>query len=374
MQTCFNETRYVLDILNNCSEDVDDVILEPGGEWHTEDNKFGSATWLATHAAAGPSVNGTNKETAKLERKPSIAPTPTPTPESAADSPNTKGKRKAIEILSSDSEEEQPSAPNRTNGNGHHHRPTPSTVPPSSRITRTPSAQPNNTSAEPIDLTLSSDDEAPLRPPPRHTPASGSGFRQPGVGQGSTAIANATESRVPPLSQIPITSTLRPNSPLFSPPANHNPNRSPSAGFGFYSSSGFGARQNDTTNMYSNINTNTINVTGNTTTTYTNSQYNPQTHGLPPRPITTGITDSWRAPPPHPPLSPRPPLPSAPPRRRYDDEEDEDGWSPWARRYTGGGGVSSKRPRRRASDFMEGDWGFGNLDYDEGEEGQLEDW
>ena len=35
-------------------EDVEDVIVEADGQWHTEDNKYGSTAWITSHAPGKP--------------------------------------------------------------------------------------------------------------------------------------------------------------------------------------------------------------------------------------------------------------------------------------------------------------------------------
>ncbi|KAG1784012.1 PINIT domain-containing protein [Suillus placidus] len=45
---------YFDQILKDTSEDVEDVIVESDGQWHTSDNKFGSASWLASHPGIAP--------------------------------------------------------------------------------------------------------------------------------------------------------------------------------------------------------------------------------------------------------------------------------------------------------------------------------
>lgn len=40
---------YFDQILKDTCEDVEDVIVESDGQWHTSDNKFGSASWMASH-------------------------------------------------------------------------------------------------------------------------------------------------------------------------------------------------------------------------------------------------------------------------------------------------------------------------------------
>ncbi|KAI0348571.1 hypothetical protein BDW22DRAFT_1424727 [Trametopsis cervina] len=40
---------YFDEILNSTSEDVEDIIVEADGQWHTADNKYASAAWKAAH-------------------------------------------------------------------------------------------------------------------------------------------------------------------------------------------------------------------------------------------------------------------------------------------------------------------------------------
>lgn len=40
---------YFSDILNSTPDTIEDVIVEADGQWHTEDNKYGSAEWVAAH-------------------------------------------------------------------------------------------------------------------------------------------------------------------------------------------------------------------------------------------------------------------------------------------------------------------------------------
>lgn len=45
--------RYFAEILNKTPDSVEEVEVEPDGEWHTEDNKYGSPQWLAKHPPKG---------------------------------------------------------------------------------------------------------------------------------------------------------------------------------------------------------------------------------------------------------------------------------------------------------------------------------
>ncbi|KAG7099103.1 hypothetical protein E1B28_000976 [Marasmius oreades] len=41
------------DILSSCPDSVEDVMVEANGEWHTNDNKYGSANWKIKHPPTG---------------------------------------------------------------------------------------------------------------------------------------------------------------------------------------------------------------------------------------------------------------------------------------------------------------------------------
>jgi hypothetical protein len=43
---------YVRDILRSVPEEVDDVLVEPDGEWHTADAAYGAPTWMEQHPQA----------------------------------------------------------------------------------------------------------------------------------------------------------------------------------------------------------------------------------------------------------------------------------------------------------------------------------
>ncbi|CAE7100993.1 unnamed protein product [Rhizoctonia solani] len=139
---------YFDDILKCTSDAVEDVIVEANGEWHTEDDKIGSAAWVA--AAALRPRPAQKQKTVKAE----------PDTRSFMDtgSDSIKPKNEEYLVLDSDDEEDIPLAriPSRN-------------VPPSSS---TSSRQQSQIQAAIIDLTLSSDDEADDPPPP--PPASSS--------------------------------------------------------------------------------------------------------------------------------------------------------------------------------------------------------
>ncbi|KAL7419222.1 E3 SUMO-protein ligase pli1 [Cryptotrichosporon argae] len=163
---------YVLSILTACPDDVDEVVIEPNGEWHTENNQYASPAWAAEHPPSEPAPRAATKR----ERSPTDSP--------------VKGKRPAIELLSDDSDADVPSGPTTvpvSNGTSAQ-----SSAPPRPTMSRTSSAAP--AAAAVIDLTLSSDedddDEGAGRPAvsARTGSASSPGFRQPGaVGSGPGA-------------------------------------------------------------------------------------------------------------------------------------------------------------------------------------------
>ncbi|WVQ76972.1 hypothetical protein IAR50_006651 [Cryptococcus sp. DSM 104548] len=163
-ELCFDDLivdGYVSAILKAVPDDYDDVILEPSGEWHTEDNKYASDIWRATHplpappASAIPSVpppSGPSTST-EYETKPSM------TQLNDNDYGGGEGsKRKVVEILDSDDEGSNPAK---------------SSAPPSSRVSLSipPAGGRSGLSTPIIDLTLDdSDDEGPP-PPPVPAPA-----------------------------------------------------------------------------------------------------------------------------------------------------------------------------------------------------------
>lgn len=146
---------YTLEILNTVPDSYDEVFVEGDNQWHTEDNKYGSAAWLAQHAANGNAV---------VEEKPRTTPNDEEQDRKGSEfrvstSPDPKGKRKAIEILSSDDEDEQPLS--KANS-----RPPPpirneSLLSAAPSTSRPPSTRPQSAApAAVIDLTLSDSDDS----------------------------------------------------------------------------------------------------------------------------------------------------------------------------------------------------------------------
>lgn len=163
--------RFFLDILNTVNEDEEEVLLEEEGEWHTEDGKFGSASWMAKHPPALPTnPNGgaqmpTPAATESTETRRDAS-------QLRSESPDTKGKRKAIEILSSDDEDERPLLYRAASAVGgppsgrplYDRLPSGSAAPSGSRPSAPPGRSPSRAPpaggrAAVIDLTLSSDEE-----------------------------------------------------------------------------------------------------------------------------------------------------------------------------------------------------------------------
>ncbi|KAF7310866.1 MIZ zinc finger protein [Mycena chlorophos] len=132
---------YFDEILKSSPDSVEDVIVEADGEWHTSDNKYGSATWKAAHPPAA---------------KPAAVAKPVTKSPPKAD-PN--GKRKAIEsivVLDSDDEDE-----------GLVKRELSASFASSSSANQSGRETTSKSQPDVIDLTLDSDDEEPPPPPPR---------------------------------------------------------------------------------------------------------------------------------------------------------------------------------------------------------------
>ncbi|KAI0651937.1 PINIT domain-containing protein [Trametes meyenii] len=150
---------YFDDILKHTPDDVEDVIVEADGQWHTEDNKYGSPEWLAAHPRVAPTV----KPTSSTRRAPSPA---KPTANGANGKVAPRPSNAEIVILDSDEEDEDegrvkrelsPSADSAR-------------LPHSSQTASMGGSQPPRSQTQAtdvIDLTLESDDEEPpQRPPP----------------------------------------------------------------------------------------------------------------------------------------------------------------------------------------------------------------
>ena len=144
---------YFDDILKSTHEDVEDVMVEADGEWHTQDNKYASAAWkskLPPPAVAKAPVVPASNPASSSPAASFAAPSPV--------LPRASVSYEVYEIFDSDDEVDAstPSIPS---------------FPPSIRHTSTSVAsssarRPSNT--EVIDLTLSDseEDDAPARPAP----------------------------------------------------------------------------------------------------------------------------------------------------------------------------------------------------------------
>lgn len=151
--------RYVDEILKTSSEDVEDVIVEADGEWHTSDNKYGSTGWKAAHPPAAPKIASPRK----------FVPAKSPASKGPNGDPN--GKRKAAEIVVLDSDDED---------EGRVKRELSPSFASTSSANRSYGSVPGEASQSAvIDLTLDSDDdEAPVRPFAKRT-ASEAGIASP---------------------------------------------------------------------------------------------------------------------------------------------------------------------------------------------------
>ena len=154
-----------MEILQTVPDSVDEVVIEANGDWHTEDGKFGIASWLAQNAT---------------EPAPSIPQSIAPSPEQSPKSTGNKGKRKAIEILSSDDEDDAPLSRARVSAS--YLNPVPTHPTPSTTSARAPS-QPLTFGV--IDLTMESSDDGEADEEATH-------FHQPGADYTSRAADDST--------------------------------------------------------------------------------------------------------------------------------------------------------------------------------------
>ncbi|CEL57495.1 E3 SUMO-protein ligase pli1 OS=Schizosaccharomyces pombe (strain 972 / ATCC 24843) GN=pli1 PE=1 SV=3 [Rhizoctonia solani AG-1 IB] len=128
---------YFDDILKCTPDMVEDVIVEANGEWHTEDDKYGSPAWVSTATSRPRPVEKERKVKAEPETR------------SLMDSSAEVVKPKTEEYLVVDSDDEDDTPLARY-------------VPPPKATSSLPQAQ---IQAAVIDLTLSSDDEDDDPPP-----------------------------------------------------------------------------------------------------------------------------------------------------------------------------------------------------------------
>jgi len=150
---------YFDEIVKSTPEEVEEVIVEPDGEWHSEDNAYGSPGWKAARVTAGLPLGPPPKERSPTPVKPSIAELekrrslPTNAEIVILDSDDEDDDRVKREL--SPSYDRDGTGKNRLRVNGSH--------------ASTSSAPPRSQTGESdvIDLTLDSEDEAPQPPPTR---------------------------------------------------------------------------------------------------------------------------------------------------------------------------------------------------------------
>ncbi|KAI0048360.1 hypothetical protein FA95DRAFT_1558133 [Auriscalpium vulgare] len=135
---------YFDEILKNTSDEVDDVMVEADGEWHTSDDKFSSTGWRATHppSSHAPSTPSTPRK--------SLLPSPSHSPSGTTlvndGSVGSNGKDKGVDrnsvVILDDSDDEDEGRVKRELSPSRTHQ----------SVDPVPSSQV-------IDLTLDSDDE-----------------------------------------------------------------------------------------------------------------------------------------------------------------------------------------------------------------------
>ncbi|KAK1233038.1 E3 SUMO-protein ligase pli1 [Marasmius sp. AFHP31] len=150
------------DILKACPDSVEDVMVEADGEWHTNDNKYGSKNWKMKHPTTRPA------KVASPSQTPSVVKTEAyDLPLSHKAETEKKPSDDVIDLYTDDEDEEgmvkQQLSPSSGNGT-------------TSKSSRPPIAQ-----EDVIDLTLDSDEE---EAPPK----------QPGKRKASDAALSPTES------------------------------------------------------------------------------------------------------------------------------------------------------------------------------------
>ncbi|KAJ4486065.1 PINIT domain-containing protein [Lentinula aciculospora] len=144
---------YVESILKDCSDGVEDVMVEADGEWHTSDDKFGSPNWKIKHPP---------KQSAPPSRKPPPLSKPTLANGNTASSimgPN--GAPKKFDILTiedSDDDEDEGRVKRELS-------------PSFGNMSSASDSQPSASTSRPqlgdvIDLTIDSDDDDSPPPPP----------------------------------------------------------------------------------------------------------------------------------------------------------------------------------------------------------------
>lgn len=67
-----SRNRYFQSILAMCPDSVDEVIIEPDGEWHTEDRKYASPGWRQAQKDESTASAGASKAHTPLDEKPQL--------------------------------------------------------------------------------------------------------------------------------------------------------------------------------------------------------------------------------------------------------------------------------------------------------------
>lgn len=91
---------YVAEILENLPVNVNHVIVEPNGEWHTEDGKFGSAKWQGDIQCEGNQRKKSSPFTSAVDELLRNIASPIPTP------PSASPYREVIDLTLDDSDED----------------------------------------------------------------------------------------------------------------------------------------------------------------------------------------------------------------------------------------------------------------------------
>ncbi|KAJ3750483.1 PINIT domain-containing protein [Lentinula detonsa] len=143
---------FVENILKECPDSVEDVMVEADGEWHTSDNKYGSPHWKIKHPP-----NQLNPPS----RKPPSLPKPAlSNGKSTSSVTGVNGAAKKLDIVTiEDSDDEDEGRVKRE------------LSPSFGTISSASGSQPSASTSRPrpadvIDLTIDSDDDEPLLPPP----------------------------------------------------------------------------------------------------------------------------------------------------------------------------------------------------------------
>ncbi|KZT02638.1 uncharacterized protein LAESUDRAFT_729877 [Laetiporus sulphureus 93-53] len=143
---------YFDNILKNTPDDVEDVIVEADGQWHTEDHKYGSTEWVTARARSQPAATQPPRPTSGQQSSSS--------PKKVSSVANGQDHRPAnAEVVVLDSDDEDDDARVKRELSPSNDRATSSLA---SQSTRGSHSLDNAV----IDLTLDSDDEEPAPPPP----------------------------------------------------------------------------------------------------------------------------------------------------------------------------------------------------------------